>query len=95
MAERIFSLVVRVGVKAGFAVTGGMAKNRGVMDRLLPMIGLERMQTEWDTQLAGAAGAALFGYALCRKGKGRKKLQKISPAPAPCAPDGGVENPRF
>ena len=73
MAERIFSLVERVGVNPEFAVTGGMAKNRGVMDRLMPMIKLERMKTEWDTQIAGAAGAALFGYALCQKGKGRKK----------------------
>ena len=73
MAERIYSLVERVGVQPEFAVTGGMAKNRGVMDRLMPMIGLERMKTEWDTQIAGGVGAALFGYALCQKGKGRKK----------------------
>ncbi len=73
MAERIYSLIERVGVKPEFAVTGGMAKNRGVMDRLMPMVGLERMRTEWDTQIAGAAGAALFGYAMCQKGKGRKK----------------------
>ena len=72
MAERIYELIERLGVKAGFAVTGGMAKNRGVMDRLMPMVGLERMQTEWDTQIAGAAGAALFGLKLCQKGKGRK-----------------------
>jgi len=73
MAERIYSLVERIGVKAEFAVTGGMAKNRGVMDRVMPLVGLERMTTEWDTQIAGAAGAALFGYTLCQKGKGRKK----------------------
>ncbi|MBT8340658.1 MAG: benzoyl-CoA reductase, bzd-type, subunit Q [Desulfatitalea sp.] len=73
MAERIYALIERVGVKAEFAVTGGMAKNRGVMDRVMPMVGLDRMQTDYDTQIAGAAGAALFGYALCQKGKGRKK----------------------
>jgi bzd-type benzoyl-CoA reductase Q subunit len=73
MAERIYSLVERVGVQPEFAVTGGMAKNRGVMERVMPMIGLERMKTEWDTQIAGAAGAALFGYSLCQRGKGRKK----------------------
>jgi bzd-type benzoyl-CoA reductase Q subunit len=67
MADRIFSLVERVGVKPGFAVTGGMAKNRGVMDRLIKKIGIERMQTRWDTQIAGAVGAALFAYALCVK----------------------------
>lgn len=74
MVERIFSLVERVGVTPEFAVTGGMAKNRGVMERLMPMIKLERMKTQWDTQIAGAVGAALFGYALCQRGKGRKKL---------------------
>ena len=73
MAERIYSLVERMGVNPDFAVTGGMAKNRGVMDRLMPLIGLKRMETGWDTQIAGAVGAALFGYAMCRKGKGRKK----------------------
>ena len=73
MAERIYSLVDRIGVKPEFAITGGMAKNRGVVDRLMPMIGLEAMKTKWDTQIAGAAGAALFGYTLCQKGKGRKK----------------------
>jgi len=73
MAEQIFALVEKVSVKPEFAVTGGMAKNRGVMDRLMLMIGMERMQTEWDSQIAGAVGAALFGYKLCKKGKGRKK----------------------
>ena len=73
MAERIYSIVERIGVKPEFAVTGGMAKNRGVMERLMPMIGLKRMETTWDTQIAGAAGAALLGYELCKKGKGRKK----------------------
>jgi len=69
MAERIFSLVERVGITPEFAVTGGIAKNRGIMDRLMPMVGLEPMKTEWDTQIAGAVGAALFGYTLWRKGK--------------------------
>ena len=73
MAERIYSLVERIGVKPKFAITGGMAKNRGVIDRLMPMIGLEPAKTEWDTQIAGAAGAALFGFALSKKGKGKKK----------------------
>lgn len=73
MAERIYELIERLGVKAEFAVTGGMAKNRGVMDRLVPMVGLGRLQTRWDTQIAGAVGAALFGLKMCQKGKGRKR----------------------
>ena len=72
-AERIHALVDRLGAEPAFAVTGGVAKNRGVMDRLIPMTGLEALKTEWDPQLAGAVGGALFGYTLCRKGKKRKK----------------------
>jgi bzd-type benzoyl-CoA reductase Q subunit len=73
MAERIYELIERLGVKAEFAVTGGLAKNRGVMDRLMPMVGLKRLQTQWDAQIAGAVGAALFGLKLCQKGKSRRK----------------------
>lgn len=73
MAERIYELIERLGVKADFAATGGMAKNRGVMDRLMPLVGLERLQSHWDTQIAGAIGAALFGLKMCQKGKGRRK----------------------
>ncbi len=69
IATRIYSLIKRVGARPLFAVTGGMAKNRGVMDRLIPLVGLEQARTTWDTQIAGALGAALFGYDLCIKGK--------------------------
>lgn len=73
MAERIYSLVERLGVIPEFAVTGGMAKNSGVIGRLMPLLGLEPAETKWDTQIAGAVGAALFGDTLCRKGRGRGK----------------------
>lgn len=69
MAERIFSLIQRVGVVPEFAVTGGMAKNRGVMDRVMAKVGLKPMTTRWDPQIAGAVGAALIADALCRKGR--------------------------
>jgi bzd-type benzoyl-CoA reductase Q subunit len=71
MAERIYSVVERMGVTPELAITGGMAKNRGVIDRLIPMLALKPVKTAWDPQIAGAAGGALFGDALCRKGKGR------------------------
>jgi len=65
--------VERLGVTPEFAVTGGMAKNRGVIGRLMTMIGLEPAKTKWDTQIAGGVGAALFGYVLCQKGKGKER----------------------
>ena len=72
MAERIYSLIERIGIEKEFAITGGMAKNRGVIERLMKIIKLEPMKTKWDTQIAGAVGAALFGYTLVQKGKGRQ-----------------------
>lgn len=68
MVERIYSLLERVGIEPEFAITGGMAKNLGVVDRLKKKLGLEPMETRWDPQLAGALGAALFGDALVKKG---------------------------
>jgi len=73
MTERIYGLIMRVGVEPEFAITGGLAKNRGIIDRLKKRIGLEPMRTTYDTQLAGAIGAALFGYALVMQGRGRPK----------------------
>jgi len=72
MAGRIYSMLERVGIEAEFVVTGGMAKNRGVIDRLMKLVGLEKVTTDWDVQIAGAVGAALFGYDACQKGKERK-----------------------
>ena len=77
MAERIYCLVERIGVIPEFAITGGMAKNRGVIDRLMPMVGLKPAKTKWDTQIAGAVGAAMFGFALCLRGKGRRKTDSF------------------
>ena len=72
MAERINSLIERIGIEERFAITGGMAKNKGVIDRLMKILNVDPMKTEWDTQIAGAAGAALFANTLVEKGKGRK-----------------------
>lgn len=71
MADRIYALLERVGVEPEFVITGGMAKNKGVVGRLMKKIGIEAAKTQWDTQIAGAVGAALFGLALCRRGKVR------------------------
>jgi len=69
MARRICALVERIGIEKELAVTGGMAKNRGVIDRLVKLVGVTPLKTRWDTQIAGAVGAALFGHALLLKGR--------------------------
>jgi benzoyl-CoA reductase subunit A len=83
MAHRIKELLNRLGVKEKFAITGGIAKNEGVVKRLEKELGIKTADRVWykkeytdrgypfDTQLAGAIGAALFGQALLKMGKAK------------------------
>jgi benzoyl-CoA reductase subunit A len=73
MAENIFEVIKKLGVIPGFAVTGGMAKNRGVINRVLSLLNLQALETRLDPQIAGALGAAHFARALAQKGKKRKQ----------------------
>ncbi|MFC1493561.1 benzoyl-CoA reductase, bzd-type, subunit Q [candidate division KSB1 bacterium] len=67
MAHRVVSLLERVGVEKDFAITGGIAKNKGVVNRLQDELGIEVLTTDYDTQIAGALGAALFAKVLAEK----------------------------
>ncbi len=67
MAERVVSLLERIGVEEGFFITGGIAKNPGVVRRIEKLLGIKAMETKVDSQIAGALGAALFGYTLMQK----------------------------
>ena len=83
MAHRIMELLNRLGVKEKFVITGGIAKNEGVVKRLEKELGIKTADRVWykkeyidrgypfDTQLAGAIGAALFGQALLKMGKAK------------------------
>jgi len=73
MAHRVVSLVGRLGVEKEFAITGGIAKNPGVVRRIERELNIEALKPKLDTQIAGALGGALFGKALVEKGKGRVK----------------------
>ncbi|MFA7468690.1 MAG: benzoyl-CoA reductase, bzd-type, subunit Q [Desulfotomaculaceae bacterium] len=67
MAQRVISLLKRNGINKDFAITGGIAKNVGVVSRLEKKLGLTALKPKHDTQLAGAIGAALFAKALVEK----------------------------
>ena len=81
MAHRIMELLNRLGVKDKFVITGGIAKNDGVVRRLEKELGINTAEKAWhkpeysaypfDTQIAGALGAALFSYALLDRGKAK------------------------
>jgi bzd-type benzoyl-CoA reductase Q subunit len=69
MAHRIFTLLERIGVEKDFAITGGIAKNVGVVRRLEKELGLTVAKPRADPQIAGGVGAALFAKTLVEKGK--------------------------
>lgn len=83
MAHRIMELLNRLGIREKFVITGGIAKNEGVVKRLEKELGIKTADRVWynpqyrernypfDTQIAGAIGAALFGNALLKMGKAK------------------------
>lgn len=70
MAHRVATLLERLGIEPDFAITGGIAKNIGVVKRLEKEIGIQALTTHYDTQIAGALGAALFAKSLYEKQSG-------------------------
>jgi activator of 2-hydroxyglutaryl-CoA dehydratase len=69
MAKRISTLVARAGMKRNFVIIGGLAKNPGIIDSLESNLKVSRLapKPEWDPQLTGALGAALFAAAFHRR----------------------------
>ncbi|MCL0091430.1 hypothetical protein M1N57_00975 [Dehalococcoidales bacterium] len=67
MAHRVFTLLERINVEKDFAITGGIAKNIGIVNRLEKKLGIKALPAKYDTQLAGGIGAALFAKALVEK----------------------------
>jgi len=60
MAERVNSLVKRVGVEKDVCITGGVAKNIGVVKNLEEMLQVNAEELPVDPQIVGAIGAGLF-----------------------------------
>ena len=69
MARRVVNLLKRNGIETDFAITGGIAKNAGIVKRLERLLGVEALKPKYDTQIAGALGAALFAKGLYEKGQ--------------------------
>lgn len=67
MADRVCTQVKEVGVEEDFVITGGIAKNIGVVERLEKCLGIKSLKTDIDYQIAGAIGGALFAKVLHEK----------------------------
>jgi len=64
IAARCLNLIRRISVEQDFSITGGIAKNSGMVATLREKVGLESLLCE-DPQLIGALGAALFAEERC------------------------------
>jgi len=73
MAIRMSELIEKVGCEREFVITGGQAKNSGIVSRVENILGVKRLPvpnlevTGRDPASAGAIGAALFAKALHEK----------------------------
>jgi bzd-type benzoyl-CoA reductase Q subunit len=67
MVNRIIDLLTKVGIEKDFVVTGGVAKNFGIIARLERNLGIKPLEPKLDPILAGAIGSALFAKALYEK----------------------------
>lgn len=71
MAERVAALIDRIGLEPEFFITGGIAKNEGVVRRIERKVKVRALwlpeDSDFDPQIAGALGAALFAHALHKK----------------------------
>jgi NAD-dependent dihydropyrimidine dehydrogenase PreA subunit len=74
IATRSLNLLKRVSIEREFSITGGIAKNRGMVAKLREKTGMEPLLSE-DPQIIGALGAAIL--AKERSGKESTKAMKI------------------
>jgi bzd-type benzoyl-CoA reductase Q subunit len=69
LAKRTCSLLERLGVEKEFFISGGIAKNTGVVKRIERRLGVEGVSSPIDPQILGAVGGALFARDLYSKSK--------------------------
>jgi len=70
MASRMAVIVNNIGFEKDVVMTGGVAKNSGVVAALEKLLGLRiKRITRADPQLAGAIGAALFAREKAKGGR--------------------------
>jgi (R)-2-hydroxyacyl-CoA dehydratese activating ATPase len=60
VSKRCFSLLKRIGMKPLVTVTGGCAKNQGLIKSLAKIINMQVTSLPVDPQIIGAFGAAVF-----------------------------------
>lgn len=60
ISQRALTLLKRVGIEEKFVITGGIARNVGVVTKIKEKLGGIKITIPAEPQIAGALGAALF-----------------------------------
>ncbi len=76
IAIRCLNLLKRVSIQSDFSISGGIAKNKGMVAKIAEKVELTPLLAD-DPQLAGCLGAALFARDRV-EGKGKREEMKIS-----------------
>lgn len=76
ISVRCLNLLKKVSIQKDFSISGGIAKNKGMVAKITEKVGMEPLLAP-DPQLAGCLGAALFARDRA-EGKGKKEEMKIS-----------------
>lgn len=66
LVNRVSNLLTRVGMAEQFVITGGIAKNQGVVKRVEEKLGMQA-QICFEPQIVGALGAAVFAREALQK----------------------------
>jgi len=74
LAKRLVTLINKVGLEEEICVSGGVAKNQGVVRALEQAIGKKVQSLPVDPQIVGALGAAIFAMERYRILGERKKV---------------------
>jgi ferredoxin len=76
IATRSLNLLKKVSIEKDFTITGGIAKNKGMVAKIAEKVGLVPLLAE-DPQIIGALGAALFAQEryLGKESKEKAKIQ--------------------
>ncbi|MDD1779515.1 MAG: acyl-CoA dehydratase activase [Candidatus Helarchaeota archaeon] len=77
IASRVVSLVNRIGLKPELTITGGVAKNIGVVKSIEAKLNLQIKPIPIDPQIIGALGAALFAKEALIKKQAEEKGHKL------------------
>jgi (R)-2-hydroxyacyl-CoA dehydratese activating ATPase len=81
IADRVYGLLKRVGIKPDFVISGGIAKNIGVVRRVEKKVGLPAY-ISYEPQIIGAVGAAIFAAEKAEAGEELSLKQRKAAAEA-------------